>query len=168
MSPTFDQLLAEVTLASTDVSPLDEALGRALDFIERETHFYDLGRALGKAYPGNTPLPESLDRVTLPRQAALGPDRWDGQATRDLVVALHTFELSALAEVILLDAQQRSYARAVLPSGSPPWAHTPQHRDIAQLRALLYIHDPRAVHDPARRKLFAPIDRLPLQAKMRQ
>jgi len=164
MSPTYEQLLAEVTLACDDTQALETALGLALDFIERETNFYDLGRALGKAYPGNTPLPKALGRVTLPRPAGPGPDRWHGQATRGLVVALHTFELSALAEVILLDAQQRSYARAVLPSGSPPWAHTPQHRDVALLRALLHIHDPRAVHDQIELNHFAPLGRLALSA----
>lgn len=160
MSPTFSQLLAEVTLASADTSPLEDALALALDFIERETDFYDLGRALGKAYPNSTPLPEPLNRVTLPRQSGHGPKRWDGQATRDLVVALHTFELSALAEVILLDAQQRSFARAPLPSGSPPWAHTPQHQDVALIRLLMRIHNPRVEHDPLERNRFLSLGRL--------
>lgn len=161
MKPTHKQLLAEVTLTSADTAPLEAVLGLALDFIRRETQLVDLGRALGRAYPGTTPLPVALSRVTFPSTVPdHAPRHWRGGAIRDLVTTLHTYELSALAEVLLLDAQQRAFASATRPPrgrGDPPKCSSPTPRDIARLRILIDIHNPRVTHDPALCNQFAPI-----------
>jgi len=148
MMPTHDQLLSAIDAASQPHASLQLALEQLAGLIARHTSFGDLGRALGAAYPANTPLPETLERVALPsppkRDASL-----TGQDCRRIVTCLREHGLLELAKVALYDAQRLAFGRAH-PRRRIPWQLT------AMLEQLIASTDP----DRPRSDAFCPIDRL--------
>lgn len=148
MMPTRDQLLSAIDAASRPEVSLQYALDRLAGLIARHTSFQDMGRALGAAYPANTPLPESIERVTLP-----SPSKRDtpltGPDCRRIVTCLREHGLLELAELVLFDAQRLAFGRKH-PRQRIPWQLT------AMLQQLIASTDPSRPRDD----LFCPLDRL--------